>query len=417
MMLLKQSTAVTVKLGPFVDSTDGDTDETGLTIQKADVRLSKNGGNMASASADQGVSDAGAPHDEIGYYDISLDATDTGTLGRLKVMIHKSGGLHVKEDFVVVPANVYDSLVGGSDALQVHTNEITDGLLTAAKFASNAFTADKIADGALTAAKFASGAFDAVWSVTARSLTTFGTLVSDVATAVWGVATSALTSAGTIGKLLVDNINATISSRAAPGAQMDLVDAPNATAVTAIATATEAAILDEGDATALLAAIAAKVEEFLINDGDASATLAAIATAIRTELATELGRIDAAISTRLASGSYTAPLDAAGMRNAIGMAAANLDTQLGDLPTNSELAAALDALNDPTAAAIATAVMASAVDGSVDVTAALKFILALAAGKVTVSGSDPKVLVYRNQADSADVMTSSVDSGGNRTVS
>lgn len=44
--------------------------------------------------------------------------------------------------------------------------------------------------------------------------------------------------------------------------------------------AVEAAILDEGDATALLAAIAAKVEEFLINDGDASATLAAIATAV-----------------------------------------------------------------------------------------------------------------------------------------
>lgn len=44
--------------------------------------------------------------------------------------------------------------------------------------------------------------------------------------------------------------------------------------------ALEAAILDEGDATALLAAIAAKVEEFLVNDGDATATLAAIATAV-----------------------------------------------------------------------------------------------------------------------------------------
>lgn len=64
------------------------------------------------------------------------------------------------------------------------------------------------------------------------------------------------------------------------------------------AAATEAAILDEGDATALLAAIAAKVEEFLINEGDATATLAAIAAAVRTNLATELGRIDATISSR-----------------------------------------------------------------------------------------------------------------------
>lgn len=72
--------------------------------------------------------------------------------------------------------------------------------------------------------------------------------------------------------------------------------------VSAITAATEAAILDEGDATALLAAIAAKIEEFLINDGDATATLAAIATAVRTNLATELARIDADISSRAAPG-------------------------------------------------------------------------------------------------------------------
>jgi hypothetical protein len=60
---LREDTVVTVKLGPFVDSTDGATAKTGLTIQKADVRLSKNGGDMAAASADQGSGDAGAPHE------------------------------------------------------------------------------------------------------------------------------------------------------------------------------------------------------------------------------------------------------------------------------------------------------------------------------------------------------------------
>ena len=44
---LKQSTSVTIMLGPFVDEDDGKTAETGLTIAQADVRLSKNGGNMA----------------------------------------------------------------------------------------------------------------------------------------------------------------------------------------------------------------------------------------------------------------------------------------------------------------------------------------------------------------------------------
>jgi len=69
---------------------------------------------------------------------------------------------------------------------------------------------------------------------------------------------------------------------ATPGAQMDFVDAPNATALTAIGAKLEAMILDEADATALLAAIAAKVEAFLINEGDATATLAAIGAAVKT---------------------------------------------------------------------------------------------------------------------------------------
>lgn len=43
--------------------------------------------------------------------------------------------------------------------------------------------------------------------------------------------------------------------------------------------------------------------------------------------------IDATISSRLASAAYTAPLSAAGTRAAIGLASANLDTQLGAIDT------------------------------------------------------------------------------------
>jgi hypothetical protein len=46
--------------------------------------------------------------------------------------------------------------------------------------------------------------------------------------------------------------------------------------------------------------------------------------------------INTTISSRLASASYTAPLDAAGTRTAVGLASANLDAQLGDLPTAAE---------------------------------------------------------------------------------
>lgn len=57
-------------------------------------------------------------------------------------------------------------------------------------------------------------------------------------------------------------------------------------------------------------------------------TASANAAAVRTELATELNRIDVATSTRLASGGYTAPLDAAGTRSALGLATNDLDAQL-----------------------------------------------------------------------------------------
>jgi hypothetical protein len=111
-MLLKQSTAVDVKIGPFVDATDGVTAETALTISQADVRLAKNGGNWAQKN------DAtSATHEENGYYECPLNATDTGTLGLLKLAVNESGAAPVWHDYLVVPAEVYDTLVSGTDNL------------------------------------------------------------------------------------------------------------------------------------------------------------------------------------------------------------------------------------------------------------------------------------------------------------
>lgn len=119
MQLLKQSTAATVVLGPFVDDTDGKTAETGLTIAQADIRLSKNGAAFAQTN-----NSAGATHMENGYYSVPLDTTDTGTLGRVTVAVSESGALPVWREFHIVPANTYDSIVSGSDYLQVDAHEI-----------------------------------------------------------------------------------------------------------------------------------------------------------------------------------------------------------------------------------------------------------------------------------------------------
>jgi len=119
MLLLKQSTAKTVVLGPFVDDTDGKTAETGLTISQADIRLSKNGGAFAQTN-----NSAGATHMENGYYSVPLDTTDTNTVGTLTVAISESGALPVFREFMIVPANAYDSLVAGSDTLQADLTQI-----------------------------------------------------------------------------------------------------------------------------------------------------------------------------------------------------------------------------------------------------------------------------------------------------
>lgn len=126
MIFAKQSTAVTLLIGPFLDDTDGKTAETGLTISQADVRLSKNGGNMAQKNESTSCT-----HDELGYYTCPLDATDTGTLGVLKLMVHVSGALPVWCEVEVLPANVYDSMVLGTDyiqadAVQIEGSDATD---------------------------------------------------------------------------------------------------------------------------------------------------------------------------------------------------------------------------------------------------------------------------------------------------
>lgn len=114
--LLKQSTAFTFRAGPFVDSTDGVTAETGLTIAQADIQISKAGGAFAQTSASPTTT-----HDADGWYQCPLTATDTGTLGTLTVQITMAGALPVFHDFMVLPANIFDSLVSGSDLIDVNT--------------------------------------------------------------------------------------------------------------------------------------------------------------------------------------------------------------------------------------------------------------------------------------------------------
>jgi hypothetical protein len=113
---LKQSTAFTFRAGPFVDSTDGVTAETALSIAQADIQLSKAGGAFAQTSASPTTT-----HDADGWYQCPLTTTDTGTVGTLTVQIVMAGALPVWHDFMVLPAAVYDALVGGTVGFPINS--------------------------------------------------------------------------------------------------------------------------------------------------------------------------------------------------------------------------------------------------------------------------------------------------------
>lgn len=174
-MYLKQSTTTYVYLGPFVDDTDGKTAETSLSIT---AYLSKAGAVAAARNSATAIT-----HDRDGYYRVELNATDTGTLGRLRVFSSTAGALPVWSDFTVLPANVFDSLIAGSDALQVHTNEITNDLITANTLAATA--------------------------------------TAEIADAIWDEVQSGHTTAGTFGRFL----DAEVSDAAAPPSAATIADA------------------------------------------------------------------------------------------------------------------------------------------------------------------------------------------------
>jgi hypothetical protein len=105
-MYLKQSTSVVINFGPFVDATDGKTLETGLVSAldnaTTGIMLSKNGGTLAVRHATVTAS----TYDAHGCYKVTLDTTDTGTLGSLRVIYTDAATcLPVWRDFTVVASS------------------------------------------------------------------------------------------------------------------------------------------------------------------------------------------------------------------------------------------------------------------------------------------------------------------------
>jgi len=111
-MFVKKDTAYTTRIGPFLDKTDGVTEETGLTTAAAAIFLSKNGGDYAAKNESTALS-----HDQDGWYIIIFDATDTNTVGELIVMIQAPAThLPVWKTYYVVEEDTYTWMFAAGSA-------------------------------------------------------------------------------------------------------------------------------------------------------------------------------------------------------------------------------------------------------------------------------------------------------------
>ncbi len=126
-MELRQNTSgQEIPIGPFLDNTDWDTEETGLTIANTDILIWKWG-----ASSLVTKNSGGATHMSKGVYYCTLNSTDTNTLGPIEIYIHVAGAKFCVFKGSVVSQSYWDSKYG-SDYLQDISYEVWNRVITGA---------------------------------------------------------------------------------------------------------------------------------------------------------------------------------------------------------------------------------------------------------------------------------------------
>lgn len=265
---------------------------------------------------------------ETNYDLIAFTFTGTGAIPATVQVFTVNGLLtasaitNMETVFVGDFATAYNTTTDGWNVNTTHAagTAWNSGAIGASTLASDTIAAAKIATGAITAAKFAAGAIDA--AAIATDAIDADAIKADAVTEIQnGLATA--TNLATVAGYLDTEIASILSTVTA-----------NASSLSSLTTAVNTIddFLDT-EIAAILAAVDTEIATIITHLTDikgATWTTTDTLEAIR-------DRGDAAWIT--ATGFST--LDAAGVRTAVGLASANLDTQLGDLPTNAELATAI----------------------------------------------------------------------------
>ncbi len=130
MRFLRQSTAIDILVGPLVDETDGVTPITTVTLAGVTAAVIK--GDVRTGLTLVATGNNHFTHVADGYWELNLTTADANTTGIFRVTLRDDDGfLPVWEDFMVLPQQVFDSLVAGTDQLDVDAG-VTGGLTAAA---------------------------------------------------------------------------------------------------------------------------------------------------------------------------------------------------------------------------------------------------------------------------------------------
>ena len=179
-LILRQSTIIKIRIGPFHDATDAVTPETGITLAAADqAEVLKAAGAatvaMGTTSPEPFVAVTGAD----GWYDYTAPAGDVDTVGEVVFVVQDASVcLPVFVRGYVVEEAVFDAMyaLNADGPLQATTagrtldiaatGEValdfgsTIGTLDAAQFGADFLTAAKIADNAFLAVNFAAASLN-----------------------------------------------------------------------------------------------------------------------------------------------------------------------------------------------------------------------------------------------------------------
>ena len=222
MHFLQQNQTATIKFGPFLDKTDGVTEESGLTPV---VEVSKNGGAFAARNSGTAIT-----HDVEGWYAVELNAVDTNTLGRLTVKSQDANThLPVWAEVTILSVNVFTSLITATDKLDTQLVATDAGAITGASLATDvvANISDGVWDEAradhTAAGSFGQGVASVQGNVTGSVASVTGTVgglvasaLNDIADAIWDEARADHVAVGSFGEgISISDVTASLGNKIA----------------------------------------------------------------------------------------------------------------------------------------------------------------------------------------------------------